>query len=154
MCLSPELAWLVAGLVLMFLEFVVPGIILIFFGMGAVITALLTWIGVLPSIEVQLLFFAVGSLILLFSLRRVFSKYLKGKLDSEEKVGDSAEFLGKRVKVSKKIVPQSDEGKIEFDGTDWKAIADVEIERGEIVEIVGKKNITFFVKPIDKNNGN
>lgn len=43
--LSSELIWFSCGVVLIFLEFAVPGVILVFFGAGAILTSLLVWIG-------------------------------------------------------------------------------------------------------------
>jgi len=39
--------WFIAGLVLILLEFVVPGVILVFFGAGAWVVALGMWLGVI-----------------------------------------------------------------------------------------------------------
>jgi membrane protein implicated in regulation of membrane protease activity len=83
-----------------------------------------------------------------------FSKYFKGKVNSERN-GQlyDGEFIGKKVRVRNRIIPFSNEGRIEFEGTDWKAVSDCEIEEGQMVEIVSKDNITFRVKPVIVNNG-
>jgi len=45
----PEIAWFVAAVVLVLLELVVPGVILVFFGLGAAITSL----AVLPTAHME-----------------------------------------------------------------------------------------------------
>jgi membrane protein implicated in regulation of membrane protease activity len=114
---------------------------------GAVLTAVLIWDGVLDSTIAQLIFFSVSSVVLLIALRRYFSKYLKGDVSNEGKYKiTEEEFIGKRVKVVKRIEPDSVDGRIEFEGTIWNADSDEIIEPGTMAEITGKDNITFNVK--------
>jgi inner membrane protein len=144
---APELLWLIVGLVFLFLEFVVPGVVLVFFGLGAFLTAALVWLGVLDAVTGQLLCFAGVSLILLFSLRRYVSRYFRGKVAGLSEYDDAKEFKGRLAKVSRAIRPNSADGRILFDGSEWKAVAAKEIAEGATVKITGKKNITFFVVP-------
>ncbi len=62
---NPALLWFLLGLALIFLEFVVPGVILVFFGIGAWAAAVTTYFGLTASFESQLLIFAVASILLL-----------------------------------------------------------------------------------------
>ena len=55
------LLWFLFGLGIMVLELVQPGFIVIFFGIGAWVTALLVWLGVLQSLNAQLLAFLASS---------------------------------------------------------------------------------------------
>ncbi len=145
--ISPGLMWFIIGIALLFIEFLLPGFILFFFGVGAVLTAVLIWVGVLDSTIAQLIFFSVSSVVLLIALRRYFSKYLKGDVSNEGKYKiTEEEFIGKRVKVVKRIEPNSVDGKIEFEGTLWNANSDETIEPGTMAEITSKDNITFNVK--------
>ncbi|MCK4689902.1 MAG: NfeD family protein, partial [Candidatus Marinimicrobia bacterium] len=71
--LKPELIWFLLGLVMLLMEFVLPGLIIFFFGVGACIVALICLI--LPiSLNLQLVIFIISSVILLLTLR----KWLKG----------------------------------------------------------------------------
>ncbi|MAE69408.1 MAG: hypothetical protein CME06_02940 [Gemmatimonadetes bacterium] len=54
------LLWFVVGLALALAEMAAPGVILIFFGLGAWVVALTTWIGLTPGLQSQLLLFAVA----------------------------------------------------------------------------------------------
>lgn len=64
--------WMIAGAVLGILEVVIPGFILLGFAIGAALTGLLLWAGVLGgSLAALLLVFAVASLIAWLALRKV-----------------------------------------------------------------------------------
>jgi membrane protein implicated in regulation of membrane protease activity len=148
--LKPEIVWLVAGIILVFLELAIPGVILVFFGAGAILTALLTWIGVLPTTIAQLICFCATSLILLFALRRTLSRHFRGEVRRGGRYDDTREYLGKTARVTCRIIPGSTDGRIDFEGTEWKAVADEEIGEGSSVEILEKDNITFKVRPLLK----
>lgn len=64
--------WMIAGAVLGILEVVIPGFILLGFAIGAGLTGLLLWAGILgASLSVLLLVFAVASLVAWLVLRKV-----------------------------------------------------------------------------------
>ena len=64
--------WMIAGAVLAILEIMIPGFILLGFAVGAALTGLLLWLGILgESLAVLVLVFAVASLIAWLVLRRV-----------------------------------------------------------------------------------
>ncbi len=138
------LIWFLSGVGMLLLELALPGVIFCFFGAGAVTTAVLVWLDLLPTLIWQMSVFLVTSLILLFSLRRYLSKYFKG--DAFEEL--DSEFVGKTAIVAKTIIPGTVEGRIYFDGTEWKATADRRIEKDTNVVITQKKNITFSVEPV------
>ncbi|MCV2872696.1 hypothetical protein OEZ71_10360 [Defluviimonas sp. WL0050] len=64
--------WMIAGAILGILEVVIPGFILLGFAIGAALTGLLLWAGILGgSLAVLLLVFAVASLAAWLFLRKV-----------------------------------------------------------------------------------
>ena len=142
--LNPPVIWFIAGFILLILELIIPGFVIIFFGVGAWITALVCILfGI--NIHVQVIIFTISSVILLI----VFRKYFKSRFFKENKsISDALEdeFIGKTAVVEseiKKGIP----GKISFKGTNWTAISDTTILKGEIVEITGKESINMIVKP-------
>jgi membrane protein implicated in regulation of membrane protease activity len=150
---NPVLIWFILGAMLLLVELFLPGLVIFFFGIGAIITALAVWL--IPSLplSIQLLVFLITSLVSLFLLRNKFSSILVGR---DKTAGTSDEFLegyiGKTAVVVEDIRPGI-EGKVEFRGSWWKAKADVEIKTAEHVEIIGRENISFKVKPATiKNN--
>ena len=144
------LIWLFCGVVLFVLEFVVPGVILVFFGVGAVITAVLVWLGVITSLSAQLLTFCVISLLTLVTLRQYFSRALRGKVRQAGEFDDNQEFIGARVRVCRAIEPGSVDGRVFFEGAEWKAVSDAPIAEGKMAQVVRKENITLHVVAVDR----
>jgi membrane protein implicated in regulation of membrane protease activity len=146
---NPGLLWFLIGIVLMLLEFVIPGFVIIFFGIGAVITAILTWLGILQSSNLQIVIFIVSSLGTLIIFRNKGKKYFMGgstKAKEEGKLSD--EIIGEKAIVAEEINPDNLTGKVELHGTMWNASSDSVIPKGIAVKIVGRKDLTLIVKKL------
>jgi membrane protein implicated in regulation of membrane protease activity len=145
--LKPELIWFLVGLVLLLMEFALPGLIIFFFGVGAWIVALVCLVTDV-SLNIQLLIFIVASVLSLVCLRKwlkaIFLGHTKGLQDMTQEL---SEFIGERAMVREKITPHV-AGKVELHGTDWMARAEQDIEVGAPVEVVAKDNLTLTVKPV------
>jgi len=86
---------------------------------------------------------------MLIFLRKKFSNYLRGKVSQENLSDDfNGEFIGKKAKVTKKISPNSNEGRVLFEGSAWTAVSDETLDEGSFVEIMEKNNITLKVKSL------
>lgn len=144
--LDPQILWIVAGIVMLILEFIIPGLIIFFFGAGAILTGILCMAFDIP-VGLQFLIFGVSSVVSLILLRNKFSGVFHGKVNIKNTEDDFDEVIGIKCKVTEKITP-NELGKVEFRGTLWKAMADEEIEPGTMVEIIEKENITLKVKKI------
>jgi len=145
--LKPHIIWFAIGIILIVLEFQIPGVITIFFGIGAWIVAILCLF--LPlSINLQLIIFLLSSLVLLALLRRFLKTFLDERFDTSG-VGEEEmdEFIGQKAVVVEDITPDK-KGKVEFHGTNWAAEAYETIPKGATVEIINKKNITLIVNKI------
>jgi len=145
--LKPEIIWFLVGLALLIMEFMLPGLIIAFFGVGACIVGIVCLITDI-SVEVQLLIFIIASALSLLCLRSwlkgIFMGHVKGRQDMME---DLQEFVGERAVVMEKISPKAG-GKVEIHGTNWTAEADAEIPAGTAVEVIGKENLTLRVKAL------
>jgi len=146
--IAPELVWAILGLVFVFCEFFIPGLVIAFFGVGALITALTTLLHITPNLSLQLLVFMISSLALLGLLR----KYVKRTfLGSGKGVDDLPNFnieIGKIVPVVELIQPGEVGGKVRYQGAPWSARAEEPISPGESVKIVGCDNLTLIVEKI------
>lgn len=145
--MNPVIVWFLIGLGLALAELAVPGVILIFFGLGAWVVALTTWLDLTASLDSQLLVFAITSVVLLVAMRG----WIKGRMyghvkDKHDLNVDLDEFIGHRVTVTKPIAPGSNEGRVEFKGAAWHAIADGSIDAGEQVVIEKVDGITLKVR--------
>jgi membrane protein implicated in regulation of membrane protease activity len=145
-----EVVWAILGIVFVFFEFFIPGLVIAFFGVGAIITALTTWIGITPSLELQLLVFIVSSILLLILLRRMVKRTFLGKTKGEYGDRDFNVDIGKIVPVIEFIQPGEVGGKVKYQGSNWPAIASEPIPPGESVKIIGRENITLIVEKVEK----
>ena len=145
--LTPELLWFLIGLILILLEFGIPGVITVFFGIGAWLVALLCLLFNIP-LNLQIIVFIIGSIIPLILLRKWFKQLLDGRsIVGPVDLDELEEFLGKKVIVTEEITPDR-RGRVEFRGSTWKAEAYEKIAVGTTVEIVDKNNITLIVKSL------
>jgi membrane protein implicated in regulation of membrane protease activity len=142
--LRPELLWFLIGLGLFLLELVIPGFFIFFFGLGAWVTALVCLIGE-PGINLQIIIFAITSVLSLIGLRRIIQrKFFYSKGDKSGEVED--EFTGKEALAVSDFGGQQT-GKVEFKGTTWKAESTSEILTGQRVMILEKDNFKLIVEP-------
>jgi membrane protein implicated in regulation of membrane protease activity len=140
----PELFWFVLGLGLFLLELVIPGFFIFFFGLGAWVTAIVCLIGD-PGINLQIIIFAVVSVLSLLALRRIIQKKLfYSKTDRSGEVED--EFTGKEAIAVSDFGGQKT-GKIEFKGTIWNSESTSEIKQGQRVIIILKDSFKLIVEP-------
>ncbi len=147
MPLNPVVIWFLVGLFFVLSEFMIPGIILVFFGAGAWITALSTQLGLTPGINSQLLLFAATSVTLLVFLRRRFRQGFLGKVSERGLTSDSIDSeVGGKVLVLVDIVP-GEKGTVEFKGASWQALSKVPLTRGSTAIITAHEGITLLIKP-------
>ena len=145
MSLDPQTLWLIVGLVLIMVEFVVPGIIIVFFGIGAIITALTTWFGWTPELGGQMAVFAISSAALLFGLRRFVKKWFVGL--STNPNGHDDDFTGREARVITSLPGHGGDGKVEIKGANWNARSEVAVPAGATVIIERREGLTFHVRP-------
>ncbi|MFQ5710079.1 MAG: NfeD family protein, partial [bacterium] len=94
--LKPQIVWFVVGFIMILLEFAIPGIITVFFGLGAWLVALLCLFLDL-SVNLQLLIFLVSSVSLLVFLRKWFkSLFLGHYATSAEEIENLEEYVGQK----------------------------------------------------------
>ncbi len=144
--MDPALVWFILGLFFLLAELVAPGLVIMFFGIGAWIVALACLLKPI-SLNAQLIIFIISSAVVLISLRNTFKSLFSGHASAVQNprkdMDDS--FIGKRAVVKEAITPNKS-GKVELNGTLWSADAAEEIAVGENVHIVSKDNLTFKVK--------
>lgn len=142
-----EIIWFVAGLIMILLEFVQPGLVIVFFGAGAWVVSFLTYLDILETLKFQILVFGVVSLGLLLGLRRwvkdKFYGHVGGKQDLNRNLD---EFTGKPVIVLQDVIPGQSGGQVEFKGTTWSAVSEQKIEKGESASILEMDGLTLRIK--------
>ena len=145
------LAWFILGVVLLVIELIASGFLAVFFALGAWITAILLWIGVIDGNWLALAIFLITSVLSLFLLRRRLRAVIGGRMgqdkDTEAGLDD---FAGKIATVVEEIDPAHNTGKVEFRGTHWSARAKVPVRSGATVRIITRDNLTLNVAPIEE----
>ncbi len=146
---SASLTWFLIGVVFLFAELAMPGLILIFFCFGSWIVTLTLLVSEV-SVQVQLVVFLLASLVLLFTLRKLFMRTFGGRLKdgADKELSDRA--VGRQALVTTAIRPAVP-GEIKFRGSFWRAAADVDIPEGATVVIEGPGSddgLTFRVRPL------
>ncbi|MBI5496554.1 MAG: NfeD family protein [Deltaproteobacteria bacterium] len=140
-------SWAVAGVAMMASELVVPGLIVVFPGAGALIVALLVWLGVLHGVMPCLLAWVVLSAVLLFGLRG----WLMRKFPSEKAYAPhnpDAEAYGTVVDVVEAI-PADGAGRIRHEGTTWSATSrSGAIPAGARARLLFRENVAWVVEAI------
>ena len=114
--------WFLIGLGIMVLELALPGFIVIFFGIGAWITAAAAALNLTTTLNGQLVVFLTTSIASVLVLRRWLQGTLMGRVTrqtvSETKLDD---FVGHKAKVTVALSPETAGGRVEFRGTEWTA---------------------------------
>ena len=141
--------WILLGLGIMSMELFLPGFILVFFGLGAVLTGLLL-VFIPMGINTQLVLFTIVSIVLLAGFRRMAQGYFVGRVANVNPTGAAMEkFNGETAVVTEDIIPNSTKGKVEFHGSFWNADADTEIAKGQKVTVLTRHNLTLKVQPFN-----
>lgn len=146
MILDAKTLWLLVGVLLVLAEFFAPGVIIVFFGVGAILTAFTTWAGWTTEIGSQAAMFTVTSLLLLFGLRRFVTKWFVGSSSGSSGANDE-DFVGREARVITALPGRSGDGIVEIKGTNWKARSEGPIPAGATVIIERREGLTFYVHP-------
>ncbi len=139
--------WMVFGLVLIALELVLPGLVSVFLGLGALVTAAFLNQGWVSTVEGAMVSFFAASTFLLLFVRAWVGRFLPAtRIISETDEVKLA--LYQRVKVIEAI-PPGGEGRISFQESTWKArFASGSRDGapvGSEVTLLGQDNITYIV---------
>ena len=145
--MNPALFWALCGLILIASEMLIPGFTIFFFGLGALLNALLTLF--LPGISVTLqgILWLASSLTLFALMRKYFRRIFGGTLICRD--DNAAQNAGREVVVLEEIGPDKP-GRVRFQGTSWEATSyDETIGAGERALILRQEELRFIVsRPI------
>lgn len=134
--------WLIAGLIALGLEAAINGFILVFFGLGALITALFApWI----STEQEWALFSILSIALILIFRQKIRDRIQTKPGQDLKDDFMHSLVGKSATVQKDIQAHSP-GRIEVHGSTWTAHAKEFIPAGTTVTITHIQNMDLWVQ--------
>jgi len=121
------LMWFIAGVILIFAEIILPGFVVVWFGIGAVAAGVAALLGAGHALQIVVFFVvSIGSLI-------PAKLFLKKREKEGLRVG-AERLIGMSGRVTKPIAP-GEFGEIKTEGEIWIASAGEEIKPGEWVTI-------------------
>lgn len=144
------IAWVIGGVLLMLLELVVPGGIVFFLGLGAVLVALLLQAGLIDGWMEAFTTWFISSLALIFGLRGIVHKMIPAETE-HGKTDEDLDAYNQVVEVCERI-PAKGEGRIAFRGSTWVARnyhGDRDLEKGSTVRIIFRDNLAWMVEAWD-----
>lgn len=137
--------WVYAGCALMFLELIVPGFVLFFFGLAAATVGVLRAVfGEAFDVSWQLATFSLASVVYIAVLRRLLKKvFVGGKIEAATDFDN--ESVGRVGRVTEPIDPPKS-GRVLIGDAEWTAVADMPIAAGSDVRVVAQNNLTMSVE--------
>jgi membrane protein implicated in regulation of membrane protease activity len=140
--------WLSSGIFLTAIEFLVPGLVMVFVGLGALTVALGMHLGYIDEIVQQFITFFISSIIYLLTLRFLVLRFVPS-VTRKENIDEDEEVIGSIVELVADI-NSGEFGRVEHSGSTWQARAegDQTILKGKQVKIIGRDNITWIVQKI------
>ena len=140
--------WLGSGIFLMAIEFLVPGLVLVFVGLGSLTVVFGMHFGYIDGILQQFITFFISSIIYLLTLRFLVLRFVP-TVTRKENIDEDEEVMGSIVEIVADI-NSGEFGRVEHSGSSWQARAegDQTILKGEQVKIIGRDNITWIVQKL------
>lgn len=138
--------WAAVAVVCLILELTAGDFFIICFSIGAFFAAIAAAVG--AGIYVQLLTFAVFTLISLFWVRPFAQRYLhKGE---DNRVSNADALLGRQGRVVE-TVKADGFGRVQIDGDIWKAVTNeiADIPEGANVRVVGRESTIITVETLN-----
>ena len=140
--------WLGSGIFLMAIEFLVPGLVMVFVGLGSLTVVFGMHFGYIDGILQQFITFFISSIIYLLTLRFLVLRFVPS-VTRKENIDEDEEVMGSIVEIVADI-NSGEFGRVEHSGSSWQARAEggQTILKGEQVKIIGRDNITWIVQKI------
>ncbi len=144
--ISMSVFWLAAAIIFAVIEGLTMGLTTIWFAAGSAVALIAALLG--AGIPVQVVLFFAASILLLVFTRKLFVKKLH---TGTEKTNVDA-LIGREAVVKSAIRPFSP-GIVRIGGQDWTAVcqdAELSLEEGTEVKVVGIEGVKAIVCPLDK----
>ena len=134
--------WLIAMVVLLIIEGIVPGLVSIWFAAGALVSLLLSLLNV--PLWLQVLAFLLVSLVLLFLTRPLAKKYVNSRTTAT----NADRIIGMDCLVTEEIDNLRGTGAVSVDGKTWTARmeqVDGKAEKGAVVKALRIEGVRLIV---------
>ncbi|MEQ8710144.1 MAG: NfeD family protein [Rhodospirillales bacterium] len=136
--------WLILGVVLVIGEAVIPGAVLLWMGVAALVTGLVEL--AIPNLgwQIQCLVFAVLSIISVY-FGRGWMLRRGGESDHPTLNRRGAEYIGRTYRIDTAI--ENGVGRLQVDDTFWKILAKDDLPAGSRVTVTGMQGMALEVEP-------
>lgn len=138
--------WIIAGIVMVVLEFLIPGGIISFVGLSAIIVGVGIYFKIIDSVASAFITWFITSLILLLTLRSVFMKYFEGDSVVQD-VDEDKDSIGAIVEVIEEVEPYK-EGRVRYRETTWIARSDEHFDIGAKARIINREGNIYIIKAL------
>ena len=137
--------WATLGLILLAAEMLAPGVFMLWFGLAALATALLTF-ATDPSVPLQIVNFSFLALIFAYSARRLFGER---PIVSDDPLLNNrlGRLVGETAVVSLSI--SGGTGRVRLGDSEWQAEGP-DIIAGERVRVTGARGTALLVEPVPR----
>ena len=139
--------WTLVGILCLILELTSGDFFIMCFSIGAFVTAIVA--AFVPSFTVQVIVFAVASLLCLLFVRPLALKYFHR--EDPDRPSNADAMVGRRGVVTEKI-EAGGYGRVKIDGDSWKAQSSIssDINKGTRVEVTAIDSVIITVIPVDE----
>lgn len=139
--------WLGVMVIMLIIEGATANLVTIWFAISALLTIILSLLGV--SLQVQIIVFVALSLILVLLTRPLVRKLLKNRQPT-----NADRHIGQRGIVIQTIDPVTGKGQVKVDGVIWSAKSNdgSVIEEGYDVEVLDITGVKLVVKTVSANS--
>lgn len=149
--MDPALWWIAIGVALIVAELALSSFVVIFFGVAAVLTGLLIFLGLPTGSGIPYAVFASITVALLLTLRRHCRGWFSGRSIAAGAGNRDDDFIGREAQVSSGFADGDSlggqfRGKVEFRGTQWRAVSSEAFAAGERVLIHSREGATLSVE--------
>ena len=135
------------GGVLVLLELLMPGMIIVFFGVSAWVVGFLYWLGLVEAVESLLGVWIILSFLLVLVFRKLGMKLFPSD-SAYQFVEEDVDTIGTVVTVVKTVSEDNNDGRISYSGTSWQATSSKgTIEEGKKARLLYRDNISWVVEP-------
>jgi len=148
---SELITWifLIGGIILMLLEFVIPSGMALILGASGLLVGLLRFLGILEDPITATMAWLFASVALTIAIRPFIKKYFAGET-SYKFADEDYEAMDQIVEVVEPLSEDNDEGRIRFQGISWQArTMEGDVPIGTKVKIKYRDNTTWVVEPVD-----
>jgi len=143
-----QYGWWTLGLALLIAEMLVPGIFLMWFGLGALLTGVLDLLFPALSWQWQAVFFAAASVALVFGVRPIISRKLDRETDHPTLNRRLHALIGQTANLVNPIV--NGHGEVRIGDTLWR-VTGPDLPRGARVKVVSvdEQSLALHVEPVE-----